>query len=75
LRRNLHGISVAEPEGSAAHYRQNANQLPQVLDVLEGYERQVRHEGHNVYVDSAREVASSVAITVGIVSQQSDRGD
>ena len=58
LRRYRDGISVAEPEGSAAHCRDNADQLRQVLEMLDGCDNQVRHEGHTVYVDSAREVAT-----------------
>ena len=58
LRRYLDGISVAEPEDSAAHCRQNADQLRQLLDVLDGCDRQVKHEGHIVYVDAAREAAT-----------------
>ena len=58
LRRYLDGISVAEPEHSAAHCRQNADHLRRLLDALDGCDRQVRHEGHIVYVEAACEVAT-----------------
>ena len=56
LLRYLDGVGVAEPEGSAAHCRQNAEHLQQILDVLGESDYEVRREGHIVYVEAAGEV-------------------
>ena len=58
LRRNLDGIRVGEPEDSAAHCRQHAEHLQQLLDALDGSDHEVRREGHIVYVEAAGEVAT-----------------
>ena len=58
LRRYLDGISVAEPENSAAHCRQNAEHLRQLLDALGERDHQIKHEGQMVSVEAECEAAT-----------------
>ena len=52
LQRYLGG-GDAEPEGSAAHCRANAEQVRQILETLNGCAFQIRHEGVIVFVETA----------------------
>lgn len=58
LRRYLDGISVGEPENTAAHCRQHAENLRQLLAVLDGSDHEVTRKGHVVYVEAAAEFRS-----------------
>ncbi len=57
LARYSDGVRIGEPEGSAAHCRQNAEYLRRILGALDGSDHDVRREGHVVYVDAADEFA------------------
>ena len=52
LRRYVSGAD-ARPEGSAAHCRENAEQVRRILEVLEGNEFEVRHLRNTVFVEAA----------------------
>ena len=58
LRRYLDGISVGEPENAAAHCRQHAKHLRQLLTVLDGSDHEVKRKGQVVYVEAAADFAS-----------------
>ncbi len=58
LRRFLAGVSAGEPKDSAAHCRQHAEQLQELLDALGDSEYEVRREGPAVYVEAASEAAT-----------------
>ena len=52
LQQYLNG-SAAEPEGTAAHCRENAEQVRQILKALNGHDFRVRLEGVIVFVETA----------------------
>ena len=52
LQQHLSG-TAAEPEGSAAHCRANAEQLRRILEALNGRAFQIRREGVIVFVETA----------------------
>ena len=51
--RYLNGCA-AEPEGAAAHCRENAEQVHRILKTLNGHDFRVRREGVIVFVETAR---------------------
>jgi len=57
LRRFSDGVGTREPEDSAAHCRQNAERVEELLDTLGDSDYQVTREGPVVYVEAAGKFA------------------